>query len=40
MRWRSHDIGNGKIVAEDSPINLVKNINARNAYFGDNFKFN
>jgi len=33
-------LSNGKIVAEDSPINLVKNINARNAYFGDNFKFN
>ncbi len=33
-------LSNGKIVAEDSPINLVKNINAKNAYFGDNFKFN
>ena len=30
----------GKIVAQDTPSNLVKNINAKNAYFGDNFKFN
>ncbi len=33
-------LNNGKIIAEDTPSNLVKNINARNAYFGDNFKFN
>ena len=33
-------LSNGRIIAEDSPSNLVKNINARNAYFGDNFKFN
>ena len=33
-------LDNGKIVAEDTPSNLVKNINAKNAYFGDNFKFN
>ena len=33
-------LSNGKIVAQDNPINLVKNINAKNAYFGDNFKFN
>ncbi len=33
-------LSNGKIIAEDTPSNLVKNINARNAYFGDNFKFN
>ena len=32
-------LSNGKIVAQDTPSNLVKNINARNAYFGDNFKF-
>ena len=32
-------LSNGKIVAEDTPSNLVKNINAQNAYFGDNFKF-
>ena len=31
---------NGKIVAKDTPSNLVNNINAKNAYFGDNFKFN
>ena len=33
-------LSNGKIVAEDTPSNLVNNINAKNAYFGDNFKFN
>ncbi len=33
-------LSNGKIVAQDSPNNLVKNINARKAYFGENFKFN
>ena len=33
-------LSNGKIVAEDTPSNLVKDINAKNAYFGDNFKFN
>ena len=33
-------LSNGKIIAQDSPTNLVKNINAKNAYFGDNFKFN
>ena len=33
-------LSNGKIIAQDSPSNLVKNINAKNAYFGDNFKFN
>jgi lipopolysaccharide export system ATP-binding protein len=33
-------LSNGKIIAEDTPTNLVKNINAKNAYFGDNFKFN
>ena len=33
-------LSKGKIVAEDTPTNLVKDINARNAYFGDNFKFN
>ena len=33
-------LSNGKIVAEETPSNLVKNINARNAYFGENFKFN
>ena len=33
-------LSNCKIVAQDTPSNLVKNINAKNAYFGDNFKFN
>ena len=32
-------ISNCKIVAQDTPSNLVKNINAKNAYFGDSFKF-
>ena len=31
-------ISNGKIIAQDTPSNLVKNIKAKNAYFGDNFK--
>ncbi len=33
-------LSNGKIVAEDTPAKLVHDINAKNAYFGDNFKFN
>ena len=33
-------LSNCKIVALDTPNNLVKNINARNAYFGESFKFN
>ena len=33
-------LSNGKIIAQDSPNNLVNNINAKNAYFGENFKFN
>ena len=33
-------LSNGKIIAEDTPSNLVKNINAKNAYFGKDFKFN
>jgi len=33
-------LSNGKIVAQDTPSNLVNDINAKNAYFGDNFKFN
>ena len=28
-----------KIIAQDTPSNLVSNINAKNAYFGDSFKF-
>jgi len=33
-------LSNCKIVALDTPNNLVKNINAQNAYFGESFKFN
>ena len=33
-------ISNCKIIALDSPTNLVKDINAKKAYFGDSFKFN
>ena len=33
-------LNNGKIVAQDTPSHLVKDINAKNAYFGDSFKFN
>ena len=33
-------LSNCKIVAQDTPSNLVTNINAKNAYFGDSFKFN
>ena len=33
-------LSNGKIVAKDTPSNLVNNISAKNAYFGENFKFN
>ncbi len=33
-------LSNGKIVAQDTPSKLIKDINAQNAYFGDNFKIN
>jgi lipopolysaccharide export system ATP-binding protein len=33
-------LSNCKIIAQDNPSNLVRDINAQNAYFGDNFKFN
>jgi len=33
-------LSNGKIIAQDSPTNLVKDSNAKNAYFGDSFKIN
>ena len=33
-------LSNGKIIAQETPSSLVKDANARNAYFGDNFKFN
>ena len=31
-------IHNGKVVAQDTPNNLIQNIDARNAYFGESFK--
>ena len=31
-------LSNCKIIAKDSPNNLIKNINAQKAYFGDSFK--
>ena len=33
-------MSNCKIVAQDTPSNLIKNINAKNAYFGHSFKIN
>ncbi len=33
-------LSNCKIIAQDTPSNLVKDINAKNAYFGNSFKFN
>ena len=33
-------LSNCKIVAQDTPSNLVQNIQAKNAYFGESFKFN
>ena len=33
-------LSNGKIVAQNTPTNLVNDINAKNAYFGDEFKIN
>ena len=33
-------LSNGKIIAQDSPSNLIKDRNAQNAYFGENFKIN
>ena len=33
-------ISNCKIIAQDTPSNLVKNISAKNAYFGESFKIN
>ena len=33
-------LSNCKIVAQGSPSDLVNNIEAKNAYFGDSFKFN
>jgi lipopolysaccharide export system ATP-binding protein len=33
-------LSNCKIIAQDTPSHLVNNINAKNAYFGESFKFN
>ena len=33
-------LSNCKIIALDTPSNLVKDIKAKNAYFGDSFKYN
>ena len=33
-------LSNCKIIAQNTPSNLVTDINAKNAYFGDSFKFN
>ena len=33
-------ISNGRVVAIDTPSNLINNTNAKNAYFGDSFKIN
>ncbi len=31
-------ISNGKVIAQGTPANLIRNIEAKNAYFGDSFK--
>ena len=33
-------LSNGKVIAKDTPNNLIQNIDAQNAYFGDSFKIN
>ena len=33
-------ISNGRVIAQDTPSNLINNTNAKNAYFGDSFKIN
>ena len=33
-------LSNCKVIAQDTPSNLVKDVNAKNAYFGNSFKFN
>ena len=33
-------LSNGKIVAEGTPANIIKDINAQKAYFGNSFKIN
>ena len=31
-------IHNGKVIAQGTPASLIRNIDARNAYFGESFK--
>ena len=33
-------IHNGRVVAQDTPTNLINNVIAKNTYFGDSFKIN
>ena len=33
-------IHNGRIVAQDTPSNLINNVSAKDAYFGEAFKIN
>ena len=33
-------LSNGKVIAKDTPNNLIRNIDAQNAYFGDSFTIN
>ena len=33
-------IHNGRVVAQDTPTNLINDVVARNTYFGESFKFN
>ena len=33
-------LNNGKVVAQGTPSNLIQDIDARNAYFGESFKIN
>ena len=33
-------LNNSRIIAQDTPSNLVNDINAKNAYFGNSFKYN
>jgi len=33
-------LNNSRIIAQDTPSNLVKDINAKNAYFGNSFNYN
>ncbi len=33
-------LSNGHVIAQNTPSNLVKDINAKNAYFGESFKIN